>query len=134
MQAAILRIKLRHLNNSTNKRREVASEYIKNIVNSNIILPKIKNPLKDKSHVWHLFVIRTKNRNKLQKYLLDKGVQTLIHYPIPPHKQKAYKKLNKKKFPITEKIHNQALSLPISSLQNKRDTFKIIECLNNWKI
>ncbi len=135
LQAAILSVKLKYLDNETEKRRAIASYYIENIINPNIILPiqnltlKIQNY---KNHIWHLFVIRTKNRDKLQKYLTNKCVQTLIHYPIPTHKQKAYKEWGAKKFPISEQIHNEVLSLPISGVQSIENTMKITRIINDF--
>lgn len=133
VQAIILRIKLKYLEKETHKKRLIVENYLKNIENQEIILPKISDCLNNKSHVWHHFVIRTKNRDKLQKYLLNNGIQTLIHYPIPPHKQKAYKEWNNISLPITEKIHDEVLSLPLSSVQHIDDTKKIIDYLNKWK-
>ena len=95
IQAAMLRVKLKYLDNEIEKRREIANYYLENIKNENIILPTVRN---ENNHVWHLFVIRTKNRDELQKYLLVDGIQTLIHYPIPPHKQNAYKEWNNEKY------------------------------------
>ena len=135
MQAAMLRIKLRHLDKETKHRREIAAYYLENIKNPNIILPiqnskfKIQNY---KNHVWHVFVIRTPNRDALQKYLLNNGVQTLIHYPIPPHKQKAYKEWNDESYPISVQIHAEVLSLPISGIQKQEDTIRIVKLINNW--
>jgi dTDP-4-amino-4,6-dideoxygalactose transaminase len=134
LQAVFLRIKLKFLEKETNKRRLISDNYLKNINNQEIILPTIPNPLVNTSHVWHLFVIRVKHREELKKYLLNNGVQTLIHYPVPPHKQKAYKEWKNKSYPITEKIHDEVLSLPLSSVQKIGDTNKIIDCLNKWKI
>jgi len=133
VQAAILSIKLKYLELETNKRRIIADHYLKKITNPNIILPSISNPLINKSHVWHLFVIRTKHRDKLANYLLNNDIQTIIHYPIPPHKQKAFLEWNNKSLPITEKIHAEVLSLPISSVQSIDDTNKIINTLNKWE-
>ena len=82
--------------------------------------------------MWHLFVIRTNKRDELQKYLLDNGIQTLIHYPIPPHKQNAYKEWNNEKYPISEQIHDEVLSLPISGVQSLEDTKKIVQVLNGY--
>ena len=130
IQAAILRVKLRYLDEEIRKRRIIAKHYLKNINNKNIFLPIVRA---ENNHVWHLFVIRTKKRDLLQKELADNGVQTLIHYPIPPHKQKAYKEWNSQNFPISESIHNQALSLPINGVQNIQDTDKIIDVVNNFK-
>jgi len=130
MQAALLRVKLRHLDDEIAKRREIANYYLHNIKNDNIILPTIRA---QNNHVWHLFVIRTKERYRLQKYLHENGIQTLIHYPVPPHKQNAYKEWNNQSYPISERIHNEVLSLPISGVQSIEDTKKIVEVLNDYK-
>ncbi len=84
------------------------------------------------SHVFHLFVIRTENRQDLQEYLLENNIQTVIHYPIPPHKQKAFSAWNNLSFPITEKIHNEVLSLPISPVLTETEVDFIIEILNKY--
>ena len=129
MQAAMLRVKLRYLDNEINKRRKIANYYLNNIQNNNIVLPTLRT---QNNHVWHLFVIRTKNRDKLQKYLLDNDIQTLIHYPIPPHKQPAYKEYNTLSYPVSEQIHSQVVSLPISAVQTKQETKKIVEVINEF--
>jgi dTDP-4-amino-4,6-dideoxygalactose transaminase len=129
MQAAMLRVKLRYLDNEVAKRREIANYYLENIVNDKLILPTVRA---EDNHVWHLFVIRTKNRDELQKYLLDNGVQTLIHYPIPPHKQEAYKEWHNESYPISEKIHDEVVSLPISGIQSLDDTMKIVQAINDF--
>jgi dTDP-4-amino-4,6-dideoxygalactose transaminase len=127
MNAAFLNVKLKYLNNVISKRRKIASLYLSQIKNSKIILPFIGNI---NEHVWHLFVIRTENRLKLQEYLSEKGVQTLIHYPIPPHRQKAYSELSDIKMPISEEIHNEVLSLPMSEVLEISEVERIIEVLN----
>ncbi len=142
MQAAFLTIKLKNIDKENQRRREIANYYLGNIKHFNIILPKFSTqnllsstrstPLTAKNHVWHLFIIRTSNRENLQKYLQDNQIQTLIHYPIPPHKQKAYKEWNNLSYPITEKIHREVLSLPISSVLLKKDINTIIEVINNY--
>jgi len=129
IQAAMLRVKLKYLDKEIEKRRKIAEYYIEHIKNPDIILPFMR---KKEEHVWHLFVIRTENRNKLQNYLFEKGIQTMIHYPIPPHKQKAYKEWNNLSFPITEKIHREVISLPISGVQTLEDTKIIVEAINNF--
>lgn len=129
MQAAMLRVKLRYLDNELEKRRDIANYYLENIKNENIILPVVRA---ESNHVWHLFVIRTSKREELQKYLLDNGIQTLIHYPIPPHKQNAYKEWNNESYPISEQIHTEVLSLPISGVQNLENTKNIVEKLNEF--
>lgn len=130
MQAAMLRVKLRHLDEEVNKRREIANYYLENITNENIVLPTLRA---EDNHVWHLFVIRTGKRDELQKYLLDNGIQTLIHYPLAPHKQEAYKEWKKETFPISEQIHDEVLSLPISGVQSLEDTEKIGVVINDFK-
>lgn len=130
IQAAVLDVKLKYIDAENTRRREIAKQYISEIKNPKIILPE--NPKDENEHVWHLFVIRTQQRNALQKYLIEKGVQTLIHYPIPPHKQEAYKEWNDLSFPITEKIHEEVLSLPISPVMENAEVNEVIEILNKF--
>jgi len=129
IQAAFLNVKLKYIQQDINGRRKVANYYLENIKSTKIILPKL---IKQEGHVWHLFVIRIQGRDELQKYLLDNGVQTLIHYPIPPHKQKAYKEYNKLSFQITEKIHLESLSLPMSSKLDEDEIKAIVKVINNF--
>lgn len=128
IQAAILNVKLRRLDKDNAKRLEVADYYLENIVNPDIILPQINFH----SYNGHLFVIRHHNRDLLQKYLAQNGIQTVIHYPIPPHKQNAYKEWNNLIFPVTEKIHNEILSLPISPVMKEEERMGIVNCLNKF--
>jgi dTDP-4-amino-4,6-dideoxygalactose transaminase len=130
MQAAVLNVKLKFLDNDNEKRRQIAKFYIDNIKNSNIAIPKYKDY---NSHVWHVFVIRAEQRDRLREYLEKNGIQTIVHYPIPPHKQVAYKELNNLSFPITEKTHNEVLSLPISPVMTKEEVRKVVELANEWK-
>lgn len=130
IQAAMLRVKLKYLDNEVEKRREIANYYLENIKNDNIILPALRA---EDNHVWHLFVIRTSKRDELQKYLLDNGIQTLIHYPIPPHKQNAYKEWNNESYPISVQIHDEVMSLPISGVQSLEHTKKVVKVLNDFK-
>jgi len=135
IQAAFLTVKLKYLDEENQKRREIAQFYCENIKNDKIILPIDSKKIKITEylgHVWHLFVIRTKERDKLQKYLAEHGIQTLIHYPIPPHKQKAYKEWNNLYFPITEALHHEVLSLPMSPLLHFSEIKKVIEVINNY--
>lgn len=135
IQAAILRTKLPRLDADNQRRREIAQLYIDNIKNPTIILPIINHKssiINNNATVWHLFVIRTTNRNKLQNYLTENGIQTLVHYPIPPHQQQAYKGWNKLNLPITEKIHKQVLSLPIGPLIMDEEVIYIAEKINNF--
>lgn len=127
IQAAVLDVKLKYLDADTAKRREVARYYIENIKHPDIIVPKITNW---DAHVFHLFSIRTTRRNELQQYLNENGVQTLIHYPIPPHLQKCYNDWNNFSFPITERIHFEELSLPISPVMYWEDVLLVVNILN----
>lgn len=129
IQAAVLDIKLKHLDSDNNKRREISKYYRENIKNSKIILPET---YEEKSHVWHIFAVRTHNRDEFQKYLTEKGIQTIIHYPTPPHKQGAYKEWNNLSFPITEEIHNTILSLPISPVMTDSEIEKVVEVVNEY--
>jgi dTDP-4-amino-4,6-dideoxygalactose transaminase len=134
LQAALLDVKLRHIDADNQRRREIAEYYIQNIKNENIILPMYRrNALRlYESHVFHLFVIRCTDRNRLQEYLTENGIQTLIHYPIPPHKQGAYKQMNNVTFPITEQIHNEVLSLPISPVMEWDEVKRVVEVINGF--
>jgi len=132
MQAAVLKVKLKYLDDDNQKRRNVANYYLENIKNTEIALP-VDSYISD-NHVWHLFVIRTNKRNKLQQFLTDNGIQTLIHYPTPPHKQACYKEWNNKSFPITEQIANEVLSLPISPVQTIEQTKQIVSVINQYKM
>ncbi|MBL8284486.1 DegT/DnrJ/EryC1/StrS family aminotransferase [Acinetobacter johnsonii] len=135
IQAAILDIKLKFLNQETSHRRKIAALYLENINNSLIQLPKIQsNALDDKQHVWHLFVIRSEHREALQKHLAEHGIQTLIHYPIPPHEQQAYEEWNNSSFPISEKIHSEVLSLPIGPTLSLTDAQFIVDVCNGFKL
>lgn len=130
IQAAILDVKLRHLDEDNAIRKQNAKFYIENIKNPAIILPKVDNWDR---HVFHIFPIRCSRRDELQKYLTDNGVQTNIHYPIPPHKQECYKEWNNLSFPITEQIHKEELSLPMSPVITKNEINKVIDILNEWR-
>ncbi len=131
IQAAILDVKLKHLDNDVELRKSVAKKYIEGIKNPNIILPKIFDW---NQHVFHLFPILCEQRDNLQKYLEEKGIGTNIHYPIPPHKQECYKQWNDICLPVTEKIHAQELSLPMSPCLTDEQVNYVISCINdfNW--
>ena len=130
IQAAILDVKLKYLNKDNLRRKEVASYYLTHINHPEVILPEVNNW---DAHVFHLFVIRSSHRDDLLQYLNNKGIQALIHYPVPPHKQKAYKDWNNLHLPVTEKIHNEVLSLPISQVITDEEVTKITECINAYK-
>ncbi|WP_347584299.1 DegT/DnrJ/EryC1/StrS family aminotransferase [Gramella sp. MAR_2010_147] len=135
IQAAFLNVKLKYLDKETQRRREVAAFYLENIKNPEIILPEVNGKVeKCNTHVWHLFVIRTKYREEFKTYLAKCGVQSLIHYPIPPHKQKAYCQWNNLNFPITEKIHNEVLSLPIGPNMIADEVNSIIHIINEFSV
>jgi dTDP-4-amino-4,6-dideoxygalactose transaminase len=128
IQAAFLNLKLKNIDSENQIRRDIAKLYNSKIFNSKIILPN--NEFDELSNVWHLFVIRTSDRIDLQRYLLENGIETLIHYPIPPHKQIGYSNLNHLTLPITEKIHNEVLSLPISPVMEIEEVEKVIKIIN----
>jgi len=139
LQASLLSVKLKYLDEDNQKRREIAKYFCTNIKNEKITLPLQKEIHNSQfiihnylEHVWHLYVIRTENRDKLQKYLTENGIQTIIHYPVPPHKQQAYKEWNNLSFPISEKIHNEVLSLPISPVLTQEEIEKICKVINNF--
>jgi len=130
IQAAVLDVKLKHLDEDIAIRKEIAKYYIDYITNPDIITPIVKDW---NAHVFHIFTIRCKRRDELQKYLADNGVQTIIHYPIPPYKQECYKEWNNLSFPITEQIHDEELSLPMSPVMTKEEIVTIVCLLNQWK-
>lgn len=130
IQAAVLDVKLKYIDQENETRRKIAKRFISEIINPKIVLPE--NPKEEQEHVWHVFVVRCKDRDQLQNYLAEKEIQTIIHYPIPPHQQKAYPELNHLSFPITEEMHNEVLSLPISSILTSEEVDTIIQNLNNF--
>lgn len=140
IQAGILRIKLPRLDADNQRRYDIARFYCTNIHNPDIILPWNSNNFQHTtfnirlSHVWHLFVIRSHARDTLRQYLQKNGIQTMIHYPIPPHRQLAYKELNGLSLPVTEQINKEVLSLPISSVMKNQEVELIVETINQFKI
>jgi dTDP-4-amino-4,6-dideoxygalactose transaminase len=153
IQAAFLNVKLKYIDAENQRRRKIAQYYCENIKHPNIILPVIpdffnteqqtsnnkqqtintvQQTTNNLSHVWHLFIIRHPRRDELQKYLTENGIQTLIHYPIPPHKQMAYKEWNNLNFPITEKIHESVLSLPISPVLSVQEVASLTKIINGY--
>ncbi len=129
IQAAILNIKLKYLDSDNNRRREIADFYLQNIKNPKLILPKVNTPL---SHVWHIFIVRTDDRNSLQNYLNGFNIETNIHYPTPPHKQLCYSEFANCNLPISEKIHREVLSIPISPVLEQNEIETIVEVLNKY--
>ena len=130
IQAAVLDVKLPHLQQDNQRRREIAKYYRENIKNPLIVLPQTYD---EKAHVWHVFAVRTAERDRFQKYLSDNGVQTIIHYPTPPHKQPAYAEWNHLSFPVTEQIHREIISLPMSPVMTDEEVKKVVEVVNVYK-
>lgn len=130
IQAAVLNVKLRHLVDANNARKAIAGRYIKGIKNPLIAMP-VTMPAEQ--NVFHLFPVLCERRDELQAYLQENGVQTIIHYPIPPHKQACYKEWNDVSLPITEAIHARELSLPIGPAISIEDADKVVEIINNFK-
>lgn len=129
IQAAFLNVKLPNLDIENTRRQTIASRYLSEINNEKIKLPYCK---KLNSHVFHIFVIQSIDRENLSKYLNTNGVQTMIHYPIPPHQQKALVDINQGSFPITEKLHREVLSIPISPVLNEDEVEEIINLINKY--
>lgn len=130
IQAAILSVKLKSLDNDNDRRRDIAERYNNEINNPAITLPQTR---KREEHVYHIYPIFCRERDKLQKYLYENGVETLIHYPIPPHKQEALKEFNKLEFPITERIHCEELSLPCNPAMSDEEVAKVIATINSFE-
>ena len=131
IQAAFLSVKLKYLDVENEIRQRIADFYVNNIKNKKIVLPLL--PEHTDAHVHHVFVIRTEKRDELRLYLENNGVQALIHYPVPPHKQKAYKEWNEQCFPVTEKIHKEVLSLPMSPVMTENEIEKVVELMNKFE-
>jgi len=130
IQAAVLDVKLKYLDAENQRRREIADYYLANVTNPKIKLPQ--RPAEELAHTWHVFVVRTKERDRLQRFLAAADIQTLIHYPIPIHKQEAYANLSTLYLPITEQIHSEVLSLPMSPVLTNEEVKKIVDTLNAY--
>lgn len=130
IQAAMLRVKLAHLNKETHIRQEISRKYRNGIFNEYVSLPHVEN---EKQHVWHLFVVSSTHRVALQAWLTSLGIQTLVHYPLPPHKQRAYSDFNCLSLPVTERIHEQVLSLPIDTTMTMNDIQVVINAVNAFR-
>jgi dTDP-4-amino-4,6-dideoxygalactose transaminase len=130
MQAALLRVKLRHLDRENSRRQEIAARYLAGITN-----PALRLPLNEsrEGSVWHLFVVRCGQRDTLQRHLVERGVQTVIHYPIPPHRQECYREYAGLSLPETEAIHNEVLSLPVSPVMTDAQVDEVIAALNDFR-
>lgn len=127
LQAAVLSIKLRDLDRCNEHRREIAHRYNTEICNPLIVLPKVKT-----ESVYHLYTVRCEKRDELQKHMAQKGIETQVHYPTPPHKQKAYKEWNHLSLPITEHIAKTILSIPCNPALTNEEIDRIIEALNSF--
>ena len=129
LDAAVLDVKLKYLDEDNQRRQKLAAFYYEHISNPLITLP---SRLKDENNVYHQFPIFCEYRDKLQEHLNIKGIQTLIHYPIPPHKQECYKDWNDRKYPITEKIHAQELSIPMNQVVSEEDACMVVDAINTF--
>ena len=129
IQAAVLDVKLKYLDEDNAKRQQIAKYYYDNITNPKIRLPE---RMDDRNNVYHLFPVFCSQRDEFQQYLKDNGIQTLIHYPIPPHKQECYKEWGEISLPITEKIHEQELSLPISPVMSMEEAEYVVKVINRF--
>ena len=129
IQAALLSVKLKYLPQETQRRKELAAMYLENIANEKLVLPTV---LSEEGHVWHLFTVRVKDRTDFANYLLENGVQTLIHYPIAPHKQQAYKEMKDMSFAISEQIHQEIISLPLSPVMTDQAIIKVCQVINAY--
>jgi dTDP-4-amino-4,6-dideoxygalactose transaminase len=136
IQAAFLSVKLKRLNSDNQQRRKIAQYYLDHISNELIHLPfsKQTNITDLDFHVWHVFAVRVQNREKFQKYLSDNGIQTVIHYPVPPHKQPAYSEWNNDSYPISEKIHKEIISLPISQVMKESEVRYVCKVVNSYSL
>ncbi len=129
VQALFLRLKLKDLDTDNQQRRSIARRYLEGIKNTKIQLPVWDGT---DNHVFHLFVIRSKNRDHLQEYLTDNGIGTIVHYPIPPYQQEALKAYNYLSFPVSEEIHRTVLSIPLSPVMNEESVDEVIRVLNKY--
>ena len=129
IHAAVLNVKLPYLDEENLRRKQIAKAYLKGIKNPQITLIKDN----DRDNVYHIFPILCPSRDRLQQYLKDNGIETMIHYPIPPHQQQAYKEWNERHYPITEFIHQQELSLPCNPAMTDEEVYQIIDSLNMYQ-
>ncbi|WHF36679.1 DegT/DnrJ/EryC1/StrS family aminotransferase [Aeromonas salmonicida] len=129
IQAAMLRVKLPYLEAETARRQQISQAYRTGITNPLITLPQVTD---ESAHVWHLFVVRSEQREALQSYLSEQGIHTMIHYPIAPHKQQAYSNWKSLSLPVTEKMHQQVLSLPLDPTMSDESVAKVIAAVNGF--
>ena len=129
LQAAVLRVKLRYLPEDNRRRREIAALYLRELKNPLVVLPVERMGV---DHAWHLFVVRVKNRDRFRAHMEEFGVQTAVHYPIPPHRQAAFPEWNRLSFPVTEQIHREAVSLPLHQALTESETQRIVDAVNQY--
>jgi len=129
IHAAMLSVKLKYLDDDISRRRYIAEKYLTSINHPDVILPALDA---QQEHVWHLFVIKTNHRDSLKKYLDSNNVQTLVHYPLPPHHQIAYEELKHLDLPVSESLHNSVLSLPMDPTMTEADIEYVIKTINGW--
>ena len=129
IQAAILSVKLRHLDADNSRRQAIANYYYDHIDNPLITLP-VRLP--DENNVYHIFPVFCEQRDLLQQHLTEQGIQTAIHYPIPPHRQACYADWNALSLPVTERMHQTELSIPISPVLSDGDARKVVEAVNSF--
>jgi len=135
IQAAILREKLVGLDRDNASRREIATYYLENIINESVHLPTdLGSPHPEESHVWHVFPVRVADRDRFVEQMNANQIQTLIHYPVPPNNQEGYPDLHKYSLPITEKIHREIVSLPISPVMSSQEVKTVVEAVNSYNI
>lgn len=131
LQAALLRVKLKYLDGENESRQQIATQYSDRISNPQILLPRM--PSSSQEHVWHLFVVRAQSREGLQRHLADHGIQTVIHYPIAPHRQECYAELGGQSLPLTEEIHQTVLSLPMSPVMPQSHVDAVVQAVNGFR-
>jgi dTDP-4-amino-4,6-dideoxygalactose transaminase len=122
-------VKLEYLDEENRQRRRIAAHYTDHIRNPKLVLPEL---VAGDSHVWHLFVVRTEHRDELQRHLASRGIETLIHYPTPPHRQPAYREWNARRYPVTEGIHQSVLSLPLDISMTSEQIAAVVEACNDY--
>ena len=133
LQAAVLALKLRRLDEDNDRRRRAAMFYHAHITHEQIVLPVLPPVDKIKEHVWHLFVVRCAHRDALKEFLTQHNIETMVHYPIPPHRQAAYQEMNALAFPITEQIHREVLSLPLHPVLQEGELQYIADSVNKFR-
>ena len=129
IQAAMLNVKLKYLQDNIQQRRYIAQQYLEGITNPAIMLPEPGGP---EQHVWHLFVVRCNQRNKLQQHLAAAGIETLVHYPLAAHQQAAFSEYNLLSYPLTERIQEQILSIPMDPTLTQEAISQIIAQCNSF--